>query len=47
LVCFRELHAAKPAEYKIVADINPDMVSRNAHFCAGITPPSPHGDYSR
>ena len=39
-------HSPLPAEYKIVADINLDMVSRNDGNQVGITPSPKHGDYS-
>lgn len=39
-------HSPLPADYKIVADINLDMVSRNDGKQVGITPSPKHGDYS-
>jgi len=39
-------HSPLPSEYKIVADINLDMVSRNDGKQVGITPSPKHGDYS-
>ena len=39
-------HSPLPAEYKIVADINLDMVSRNDGKQVGITPSPKHADYS-
>ena len=39
-------HSPLPADYKIVADINLDMVSRNDAKQIGITPSPKHGDYS-
>ena len=35
-----------PADYKIVADINLDMVSRNDSKKIGVTPSPKHGDYN-
>jgi Peptidase family M28 len=39
-------HISLPAGYKIVADINLDMVSRNDAKTIGITPSDKHADYS-
>ena len=39
-------HVSLPADYKIVADINLDMVSRNDAKSIGITPSDKHADYS-
>ncbi len=39
-------HISLPASYKIVADINLDMVSRNDSKSIGITPSDKHADYS-
>jgi hypothetical protein len=39
-------HISLPAGYKIVADINLDMVSRNDGKTIGITPSDKHADYS-
>jgi hypothetical protein len=39
-------HSTLPAGYKIVADINLDMVSRNDGKTIGITPSDKHADYS-
>ena len=35
-----------PTDYKIVADINLDMVSRNDSKKIGVTPSPKHGDYN-
>ena len=39
-------HISLPADHKIVADINLDMVSRNDGKTIGITPSDKHADYS-
>jgi acetylornithine deacetylase/succinyl-diaminopimelate desuccinylase-like protein len=39
-------HVTLPEDYKIVADINLDMVSRNDGTSIGITPSDKHADYS-
>ena len=39
-------HMNLPADYKIVADINLDMVSRNDPKKIGVTPSPKHGDYN-
>jgi hypothetical protein len=39
-------HITLPAGYKIIADINLDMVSRNDANTIGITPSDRHADYS-
>ena len=39
-------HVSLPSEYKIVADINLDMISRNDAKSVGVTPSPKHGDYS-
>ncbi len=39
-------HTTLPKDYKIVADINLDMVSRNDGKTIGITPSDKHADYS-
>ena len=39
-------HITLPKDYKIVADINLDMVSRNDGKSIGITPSDKHADYS-
>ena len=39
-------HSSLPADYKIVADINLDMVSRNDPKTIGITPSPGHGEYN-
>ena len=39
-------HISLPEGYKIVADINLDMVSRNDGKSIGITPSDKHADYS-
>jgi Peptidase family M28 len=39
-------HVTLPPDYKIVADINLDMVSRNDGNSIGITPSDKHADYS-
>jgi Zn-dependent M28 family amino/carboxypeptidase len=39
-------HVTLPASYKIIADINLDMVSRNDAKTIGITPSDRHADYS-
>jgi Peptidase family M28 len=39
-------HISLPEDYKIIADINLDMVSRNDGKSIGITPSDRHADYS-
>ena len=39
-------HASLPADHKIVADINLDMVSRNDPKKIGLTPSPRHGEYN-